>query len=177
MAEIPPPMGTLKPVGAPPPPPPPGAIAGMPQKAPLAGPPPKKGGMSLFAKKPVAAPIGPSPELARIVTTVSRRVRMMEERYENLRRKTQLLEDNLLVAQKKLFAEIKATTDDTLDFKEKMKDMQSKLLMLINEIHLLAKKEDIDVLKRYIEMWDPVKFVNRQQVERIVHSILDDKGF
>ena len=161
MAEIPPPTGTLTPAG---------------DKAPLAGPPPKKG-MSLFAKKPAPAPTGPSPEMARNITTISRRVRMLEERYENLRRKTQLLEDNLMSAQKKLFAEIRATTEDIVNFKEKIKDTQSKMLMLINEIHLLAKKEDVEVLKKYVDMLDPLKFVNRQQVEKICHSILDEKGF
>ena len=170
MAEIPPPVGTLQPAGTIPPPP-------MPQKAPMAGPPPKTGGLSLFGKKPAVAPLGPSPELAKTVTTVSRRVRMLEERYENLRKKVQLLEENLLDAQKKLFAEIRTTTDDVLSFKEKMKDMQSKILMMINEIHLLAKKEDVEVMKKYVELWEPVKFVTRTQVEKIVHEMLDEKGF
>ena len=53
--------------------------------------------------------------------------------------------------------------------------MEAKINLLIKEITLSAKKEDVAVIKKYIEFWQPLNFVTPTQVEKIVREILEEK--
>jgi len=116
------------------------------------------------------------PTMAMELTDVVRRLRMMEERQENLRKKMQMIEQNMLTMQKKFLTEFKTVNLDLTDMNAKLEDFGEKIVMLIKEIKLSAKKEDIDVVKKYLDYWTPVKFVTIDNVEEIVKDVLEEKG-
>ena len=109
------------------------------------------------------------------VNSVSRRLRVLEDRYGNIRDKMQFLEQNQIGSQKSLTGELRATQADLLEVKRLLKDMDAKIMQMAAEVVSGAKKEDVMVLKRYIELWQPLNFVTRNQVEKIVQEIVDDK--
>ena len=45
----------------------------------------------------------------------------------------------------------------------------------VGELKSSARKEDVEVLKRYIEMWNPVNFVTEGNVEKLVDDRLESK--
>ena len=106
------------------------------------------------------------------MTVINTRLRVSEERYTDLRRKMQLIEQNMLTNQKKAQSELKTIQSDVLEIKRQLREMQDRLVMAIKEIQLTARKEDVDVMKRYVEMWDPVRFATVEQVEKIVDEKL-----
>ena len=90
-----------------------------------------------------------------------------------MRQKVQLLDQNALEMYKKLLAEIQTNSDDVKELKRIMSDLQNKILLLIKELRLSAKKEDVDVMIKYMDLWQPQNFVTREQVEKIVHELLE----
>ena len=109
------------------------------------------------------------------VNAIAARLRMNEERYAELRKKVVLLEQNMLSSQKKFFGELKLVLSDITELKRGTALMQDRMITLLKELNLLARKEDVDVLKKYLDYWEPVKFVTAEHVERIVDEKLQQE--
>ena len=155
-------------------PPSPGAPGGTPgqgptipqsQASPLGG---------FFTKKsaPAPMPTGSNKELTDTVMNLARRLRMLESRNDNMRKKVQFIEQNMLENQKKLTMELKAQQLEMLEVKGGFLEMQSRVRMLVKEIQMRAAKEDVDVLKKYLSFWEPIKFVTVDQVDQIIDEKL-----
>ena len=106
------------------------------------------------------------------MTILNTRLRVSEERYTDLRRKMQLMEQNILSNQKKTQSDFKSLQTDMIEMKRQLREMQDRLIMTIKELQLTARKEDVDVMKRYVEMWDPVRFATMDQIDKIVDEKL-----
>ena len=115
----------------------------------------------------------PEPEqsVSQDIAVLSTRLRVIEERYADLRRKLQLIEQNMLMHQKKSAMDAKNSQTDMLEIKRAVRAMEDRIVMVIKELQLTSRKEDVDVLKRYVELWDPIRFVSQDQVDRLI----DDK--
>ncbi len=137
---------------------------------------PSSGGIGgMFGKKPVIAPIGPNvQEIADNVNDISRRMRVIEERYFNMRKKLQVIEHNMLHNNKKIFDEIKVTNSDFHEVKRDIDDVKTKFMLIVKEIKMLAKKEDVDVISKYVDMWQPVNFVTRKEVQKMIDERLKE---
>lgn len=133
------------------------------------------------AKEPAhgGAPAMKSPagkhEVKEDFSAVTRRLKLIEEQMTDLRRKFQVTEHNELVNNKKYNTEFKTINSEMSELRITINKLQDKIVLMIKEFELLAKKEDLDVLKKYIEMWEPVTFVTRHEVENIVDDIVQKK--
>ncbi len=131
--------------------------------------------MALFpALEKTEKPVLPQPAVD--ITDLVRRLRMSEERQENIRKKMQMIEQNMLAMQKKLATETKMLNLSLTETAAKIEDLAEKMSILIKEIQLSAKKEDLDVIKKYLDYWSPVEFVTLGKVEKIVQEKLEEKG-
>ncbi len=133
---------------------------------------PKGGG--LFGGKPKKTVTTATFNVVNEINNVGRRLRILEERYTNLRRKTQVTEQNILRNNKKLNTEIKTINTDINEVKRDINEIRNKIDLIVKEIMLCAKKEDLKVLEKYINMWNPVKFVTQGEVEKIVRDIIQE---
>jgi len=134
-------------------------------------PPAKKG---LFSSK--QAP-GPSPEvlgLTEQLNGIAARLRVSEERFNELRKKISFIEQNMLTNHRKLLGDLKASDGETDDLRHKLAEIEDRVITIIKELRMTARKGDIDVLKRYIELWNPVKFVTADYAEKIARDILEE---
>jgi len=104
------------------------------------------------------------------INIVSARLRMSEERNAEMGKKLLLMEQNMLSNNKKAMNEIKSLQDEMNELKRTFKAVEDKIITIIKELRLTARKEDIDVMKRYVELWNPATFVRSEQVERIVEE-------
>ncbi len=132
--------------------------------------PPKKSG-GLFSQKPKAEAPDLGKNVASLTNTINdlnRRLRVLEERYNNLQKKTQITEENMLSSFKKTNSTVSTFHDDINEFKKNIKMNDERTELIIKELKLTAKKEDIEVLNRYLELWEPVKFVTQNEVDKMV---------
>lgn len=137
----------------------------------------KKGKMTLdlFGSKPKEAGI----DVAGInsqLNNLSMRMRVIEERYNNMRKKEQVIEQNMLSGNKHLREEIKLIDSDITDLKRKILELNSKTNQIILELRNCAMKQDVEVLRKYIDIWQPVNFVTQGQVEKMINDAIEDKS-
>jgi predicted nucleic acid-binding Zn-ribbon protein len=111
--------------------------------------------------------------LANDVNLLSRRVRVIEDRYNNLRRKTQVDEQNVLNINKKLTIEVKTLNTEFNELKSELSDIKNKILQIIEELKKCAKKEELKVVQKYVEIWQPLNFVTRKEVEKLIKEIME----
>ncbi len=132
-------------------------------------PPPKKKG-GLFAPKPKeGADLTKSvSELAGELNNISRRLMVLEERYTNLRKKTQVTDQNMLSSNKKVMAEIQTVHEQMDERKKEIDDINDKMRIIVRELKECAKRQDVEVLQKYINIWEPVNFVTRDTVVKMV---------
>ncbi len=127
----------------------------------------------LFAKKPEAAATQFA-EFSNQMTTLNRRLRVLEERYEIVRNKTQVTDQNMLSFQKELMRELKATQESLTEFHREFTELRDKARLIVKELRACAKQEDVQVLEKYIQIWEPLQFVTRQEVERLVENAMQE---
>ncbi len=129
---------------------------------------------SLFGPK--QAP-GPSPEVTGLteqLNGLAARIRVSEERFNELRKKLLFIEQNMLTNHKKLLHDLKVSNEEIDELRHKQTEMEDRVITIIKELRLTARKTDIDVMKRYIELWNPVHFVTADYAEKIAREILEE---
>ena len=109
------------------------------------------------------------------MNTLSRRLRLLEEGFTNLRRFFQVTEENMIAKNKHFSAEIKTVASDINEIRKEIQELKDKLLLVIRELQTVARKEEVKVLERYINLWNPIKFVTQNEVEQIINEVLDKK--
>ncbi len=144
------------------------APPGMPKPANAPVTPPKKTGF-FGGKAKGPADLGKSvAELAGELNNVSRRLMILEERYMNLRKKSQVTDQNMLANHKKIMTEVETTNSDLDDLKKQTTDIVGKLKIMVRELKDCAKHNEVQVLQKYINLWEPVNFVTRNSVFKMV---------
>ena len=112
---------------------------------------------------------GPDPTVE-----VMRRTRTLEERYYTLERRTHVLEQNMISHHRKLSSDIKLLREEINDMKHVIAGMQDTVERLLNEFSNFARIEDVQAVKKYLDYWDPVRFVTANQVEKIIRDVLEE---
>lgn len=104
------------------------------------------------------------------------RLKMVEERLDNLRTRVQVIDQNLLEHKKKQSTDNKIAHSEIEDLKKELDDMKSKLKIMINEIKMAAKDEDLQIIKKYLEYFEPINFVTRKEVSDVVKEAAQRLG-
>ncbi len=138
---------------------------------PFAGPVPEPAKKGFFSPKAQAPPLETS-EMQEKVNVLAARLRIAEERDSEIRKKLLVVEQNMLSNNKKAMAEVKSVQTEINEVKRTIQAVEDKMISIIKELRLMARKEDIDVMKRYLELWDPVKFITAERVEKIIDEKL-----
>lgn len=114
-------------------------------------------------------------ETAADIGGIENRLRLLEEHSNNLRSKVQLTDQNILKNQKRFMEELKTVNNEITEIKRGMSDIKEKLKIIVKELQGCSKKEDVDVLQKYINMWEPVNFVTRNELQKILDEYLNKK--
>jgi hypothetical protein len=140
--------------------------------------PPKKEGkpsQGLFGPKPTSAPVFDISKINSQLSNMNSRLRMTEERFSNLREKTTFIEENMISADKKIRDHLHVLTSDIDELRLNLDKVKQDMGLVIKELQNLAKKQDVDTLRKYINLWDPIKFVTAREVTKIIENVVSDK--
>ncbi|PIN75366.1 hypothetical protein COV18_04220 [Candidatus Woesearchaeota archaeon CG10_big_fil_rev_8_21_14_0_10_37_12] len=106
------------------------------------------------------------------IRTLTARLRINEERNSELRRKLLVVEQNMLTNHKQATNEIKTVQQELTELRHTMHIIEDKIMTVIKELRLTARKEDIQLIKKYLEIWKPVKFATLDKVEELIDEKL-----
>ncbi len=104
---------------------------------------------------------------------LSRRIKISEESITNLRRKLLVNEQNDFTRHKTILLEHKTTLSEINDIKKEIENIKRTINEVISELKNNATKEDVELLKKYIDMWNPINFVTENTVEKIIDEKLN----
>ena len=113
--------------------------------------------------------------MSNIVNSLNRRLRVLEERHSQIQRKTEVIEDNMISNHKGVSEGIKKINSDIKEMKKDFEDIKDNMIGLIKEVGSRAKKEDVDVIQKYLDLWNPVNFVTNRELDKAVKRIISEK--
>jgi anion-transporting ArsA/GET3 family ATPase len=105
------------------------------------------------------------------ISDSNRKMRMMEERVDNLRNHLELLENNMLEMNKSVSEELETFNKTFQELRKQMQDNLEKFSRLAENMDNLASKESVRVIEKYIELLNPMTLVTRDEVEDIIKEI------
>ncbi|MBU1204952.1 MAG: hypothetical protein KKE93_03530 [Nanoarchaeota archaeon] len=120
-------------------------------------------------------PSQPTSAISNIVNSLNRRLRVLEERHSQIQRKTEVIEDNMINRHKEVSEDIKKINLDIKELKRDFEDIKDNMKLLIKEVGSRAKKEDVDVIQKYIDLWNPTNFVTNRELDKAVKRIISEK--
>ncbi|MBI2140610.1 hypothetical protein HYU14_06825 [Candidatus Woesearchaeota archaeon] len=127
-------------------------------------------GITKGSAKPDTKGIG-QPKAEQEIENIYSRIRVLEERYNNLRAEVKLTEDNMLKKNKKLGTDLKTLGSDISELRQEIDQIKERTLLIVKELQGLAKKGDVQSLQKYIELWEPMNFVTHQEL----HEVIEEK--
>lgn len=127
---------------------------------------------SLFGKHEHEAPSMSVSDLSNQINNISRRLRILEERYTNLKKDAQLTEQSLIKTTKEINRELKTNNSEMVDFRSEFLDLKDKVRLIVKELKACAKTEDVQTLQKYIDLWEPINFVTRNELNKNIKEIV-----
>jgi len=109
------------------------------------------------------------------LNTVNARMRLVESRVDEIRKMVDLVEKNMLDSHQKLNKTVKSLQSEIDAINRTIKTVEDRIVTIIKELRLTSKKEDVMVLKKYLDLWNPVKFVTVDKAESMIRDILNEK--
>lgn len=129
----------------------------------------------LFANGPAqpaahAAPAVP-PAVAGQLASLATRIKLVEDRYNNLGKRSQITESSLLEFEKEIKTELRVLTKQTVELRKRLSEMNAKLDAMQGELGTVVQKHEFSVLERYLDLWQPLQFVTRDEARRIIEGL------
>jgi len=113
---------------------------------------------------------------------IENKTRLIEDRSNVSSKKVELLEQNLIKLAKETNSSLNEINIKIKDIDNSIKELTARFSQLAGEAISFAKKDDVEAIKKYLEFWNPVEFVTKETMEKILDSrlkkvlISDKKG-
>lgn len=99
---------------------------------------------------------------------INRRIAILEDRYNNMRKQMQFADQTILENRHDINKKIKLMDDELEKLDSEIKDLIEKIDELSSEIAGSAKADDLKTIEKYIDLWRPVQFVTREEAKKLL---------
>jgi ABC-type transporter Mla subunit MlaD len=106
--------------------------------------------------------------LSREVGDFLSRMRLLEERYANLRREHQTTNQNMIENHQHLTKQQRKLSDTLRELKRTLNDLKEQLGTMQGELADAANTHDLKTLEKYLDFWEPLDFITREEAERLI---------
>lgn len=111
-----------------------------------------------------------SSQISSMISDLDRRLRILEERYGNLRKKIQLTDQNMIESERSFGKELRGFGSEMLELKRSIVDFDEKVVIFGSEMDSVAQKTDLKIIEKYLAMWNPGMFVTRKELKEYLKS-------
>jgi chromosome segregation ATPase len=115
-------------------------------------------------------------KVSETVLDIAARVKLLEQKTDNLRGHLELIDSSLIEKHKSVISEIRDVEDGMRSLRADIDALKDVTERIATRMEALASKEEVKVLERYVELWQPLQFVTRAEVKTMVQSILKEHG-
>lgn len=121
-------------------------------------------------KKPV------EPLYSKKLLELTDRTRMIEEKLSQLREKVRVIDENMLMKTNELKEDVKELNLQVNELRKSIDEIKETLIRIVKEVESSAKISDIKVLEKYINAFDPTRFLTKEDVINIVKKELEGRS-
>lgn len=101
------------------------------------------------------------------IAKLNRRVGLIEDRMRDFRDQIDLIESNLVDKHKSATSGLSDLNTQTKNFNSQINDLKNEIMRLNAQLSNFATKQDVQVLERYINFWNPLDISkDRKQVQK-----------
>lgn len=111
--------------------------------------------------------------ISKNVNSIAASLKILEERYSTLRNRGQVSEQNLIELEKEITRDVKTLSEDLVEIKREADDVKDKLRLISAEMTNLVDKNDFKVMERYLDMWQPMNFITRDELNKLLEQKRD----
>lgn len=109
-------------------------------------------------------------EITQVVIDLNNRIRTLENKYNLLGERLLVVNQNMIEEYKRLLQELKSVNEEMREMRQEVFVTQDTVRNMIKEMEFFAKKEQIKVLEKYIDLLNPMRFVTEEEVISIVNN-------
>lgn len=92
----------------------------------------------------------------------------LEDQILEIKNQINSSEEGVFSISKKIKKEVEGVKQEILDLKHIIDDIKEEFNKLCEGINSSARKTDLETLYKYVKMWDPMSFVRREELERLL---------
>ena len=126
----------------------------------------------MMMQKPAPQVNPVNPLINKKIAELSERTRLLEERVKELRESLHVVDQTMQRRTKALKDSINDIREEISSLRAQMTELRSAVRRIINDLGNTARKSDVKLIEKYIELIDPTNIVTRKDVERIVEEKL-----
>ncbi|MBS3144473.1 hypothetical protein J4208_02710 [Candidatus Woesearchaeota archaeon] len=107
-------------------------------------------------------------EITQVIVDLNNRIRTLENKYNLLGERLLVVNQNMIEEYKRLLREMKIINEDLREMRQETMLTQDAMRNMVKEMELFAKKEQVRVLEKYIDLINPMRFVTTEEVESLI---------
>lgn len=130
----------------------------------------------LSQKKPSPAEIIES-QIGKQISQVVGRIKIVEERIDTLRSHVELIDRTVIEKHKSSISDIRDIQDSMRSLRADLDEIKDFSERIAKRLEAFASKEEVKVLERYVDAWQPLNYITRSELKATVISILKGLGF
>ncbi len=113
---------------------------------------------------------------AYILADLNSRIRILENKQNTLTERLLIVNQNMIEEYKKLIKELKILSQDMTQSKGDIDHVHEVIKNIVKDMSVFAKKEEIKILEKYMNMWDIFNFVTDDQLNERLKDYPKKKG-
>ena len=110
-----------------------------------------------------------SQDLAFVLNDLNARIRVLENKYSLFGERLLIINQNMIEEYKTLMRKIKTFESEFRDIKKDIFNIKEIISGLTKEMKLFAKKDSLQVLEKYINLWNPMNFITEKDVINLIN--------
>ena len=113
-------------------------------------------------------------DVNQVLSDIVNRIRSLESKYNILGERLLIVNQNMISQFKKNSIEFKTINSDLKEIQSELFKSKETMIDLTKEMQFFATKEDFKVLEKYINLWDPMKFVSEKDLENAIKKLKNE---
>ena len=105
-----------------------------------------------------------------LLNELNTRVRILEGKYNLTRERMLIINQNMLDHYKKMSTDIKSIKEEVTEIKDSLNLLKDTIRDVVKELQLLARKEELKILEKYINLWSPLNLMSKKEVEELIEK-------
>ena len=104
------------------------------------------------------------------------RVRDIENKVLILRDRIFVTDKNMIEEYRSINLQLRNINNEVKGIKADLTKIKQTIKHMIIEVEVFARKDDLKVLERYINLWNPLHFMTEKEVKQLIEKSLKNKG-